>query len=40
MIATGIDPDTIGAIQGSYLFNPGRTNIFVIPNSQRRLLQR
>jgi outer membrane receptor for ferrienterochelin and colicin len=32
-IAQGIDPDTIGAIQGSYLFNPGRANTFVIPNT-------
>ncbi|NII55865.1 TonB-dependent receptor [Luteibacter sp. SG786] len=28
----GIDPDTIGDIQGSYLFNPGRANTFLIPN--------
>jgi hypothetical protein len=33
MVATGIDPDTIGAIQGSYLFNPGRANTFLIPNT-------
>ena len=32
MVASGIDPATIGAIQGSYLFNPGRTNTFEIPN--------
>ena len=33
MVASGIDPDTIGAIQGSYLFNPGRANTFLIPNT-------
>ena len=32
MIASGIDPATIGTIQGSYLFNPGRENTFLIPN--------
>ncbi|UPG89930.1 TonB-dependent receptor [Luteibacter aegosomaticola] len=33
MIRSGIDPDTIGDIQGSYLFNPGRANTFLIPNT-------
>ncbi|MGF6496065.1 outer membrane receptor for ferrienterochelin and colicin [Luteibacter sp. 621] len=32
MERSGIDPDTIGDIQGSYLFNPGRANTFLIPN--------
>lgn len=32
MIASGIDPATIGTIQGSYLFNPGQSNTFLIPN--------
>ncbi len=31
MAAMGIDPATIGTIQGSYLINPGATNIFEIP---------
>src|ERR1700754_2669226 len=29
----GIDPATIGDIQGSYLFNPGRANTFLVPNT-------
>ncbi|MDR6937834.1 TonB-dependent receptor [Luteibacter sp. 3190] len=33
MIRQGIDPDTIGDIQGSYLFNPGRANTFLVPNT-------
>jgi len=33
MERSGIDPDTIGDIQGSYLFNPGRANTFLIPNT-------
>ncbi|SFW76109.1 TonB-dependent receptor [Luteibacter sp. UNCMF366Tsu5.1] len=33
MIRSGIDPDTIGDIQGSYLFNPGRANTFLVPNT-------
>ncbi|WP_369931223.1 TonB-dependent receptor plug domain-containing protein [Xanthomonas sp. NCPPB 2632] len=33
MIRSGIDPNTIGAIQGSYLFNPGRANTFLVPNT-------
>ncbi|HEV2622469.1 MAG TPA: TonB-dependent receptor [Frateuria sp.] len=33
MTAMGIDPATVGAIQGSYLFNPGRTNTFMIPKA-------
>ena len=33
MVASGIDPDTIGEIQGSYLFNPGRANTFLVPNT-------
>jgi len=33
MTAMGIDPDTVGAIQGSYLVNPGRTNVLMIPNA-------
>ncbi|MEI7036846.1 TonB-dependent receptor [Fulvimonas yonginensis] len=33
MEAMGIDPADIGEIQGSYLFNPGRTNVFMIPKA-------
>ena len=33
MEAMGIDPATIGAIQGSYLVNPGRTNNLMIPKA-------
>src|SRR5699024_7428459 len=33
MEAMGIDPDTIGDIQGSYLINPGQTNVLMIPHA-------
>jgi outer membrane receptor for ferrienterochelin and colicin len=33
LLAQGIDPDTIGAIQGSYLFNPGRAADIQVPNT-------
>ncbi|MGN6281276.1 TonB-dependent receptor [Frateuria sp.] len=33
MEAMGIDMDDVGTIQGSYLVNPGRTNILMIPNA-------
>jgi outer membrane receptor for ferrienterochelin and colicin len=33
MERSGINPDTIGDIEGSYLFNPGRANTFLIPNT-------
>jgi outer membrane receptor for ferrienterochelin and colicin len=34
LIAQGVDPTTIGPIQGSYLFNPGRSSQFLVPNTQ------
>jgi hypothetical protein len=33
MAAMGIDPATVGEIQGSYLVNPGRTNVIAIPKA-------
>jgi outer membrane receptor for ferrienterochelin and colicin len=33
LIAQGVDPATIGPIQGSYLFNPGRASQFLVPNT-------
>jgi hypothetical protein len=33
MQAMGIDPATVGTIQGSYLVNPGRTNNLMIPKA-------
>jgi len=33
LVRQGVDPDTIGTIQGSYLFNPGRASDFVVPNT-------
>ncbi|HEY4292715.1 TonB-dependent receptor [Luteibacter sp.] len=32
LIAQGVDPATIGPVQGSYLFNPGRASDFLVPN--------
>ncbi|MDQ7998079.1 MAG: TonB-dependent receptor [Luteibacter sp.] len=33
LVRQGVDPATIGPIQGSYLFNPGRASDFVVPNT-------
>jgi outer membrane receptor for ferrienterochelin and colicin len=33
LIRQGVDPATIGPIQGSYLFNPGRASQFLVPNT-------
>jgi outer membrane receptor for ferrienterochelin and colicin len=33
LVRQGVDPATIGPIQGSYLFNPGRAADFVVPNT-------
>ncbi|NID17301.1 TonB-dependent receptor [Luteibacter yeojuensis] len=33
LIRQGVDPATIGPIQGSYLFNPGRASDFVVPST-------
>jgi outer membrane receptor protein involved in Fe transport len=33
LINQGVDPATIGTIQGSYLFNPGRSSDFLVPNT-------
>ena len=33
LIRQGVDPATIGDIQGSYLFNPGRSSDFLVPNT-------
>jgi len=34
LVNQGVDPTTIGPIQGSYLFNPGRASQFLVPNTQ------
>ncbi|MGN6481934.1 MAG: Oar protein, partial [Luteibacter sp.] len=33
LLRQGVDPATIGPIQGSYLFNPGRASDFLVPNT-------